>query len=137
LRYASASASPLARSEVRDLRRENRALSDRLQHTLGAEIQALTQQDALTRLDELERRNRDLLAEIDSAQAACRTLEADKAALEEDLLASRAAHTPLAGEATDQNDEHRQRIGPVGALPCASRRSLRDHAHRIRSLPCR
>jgi Family of unknown function (DUF6262) len=85
----------LARSEVRDLRRENRALSDRLQHTLGAEIQALTQQDALTRLDELERRNRDLLAEIDSAQAACRTLEADKAALEEDLLASRAAHTRL------------------------------------------
>jgi hypothetical protein len=85
----------LARSEVRDLRRENRALSDRLQRTLGAEIQALTQQDALTRLDELERRNRDLLAEIDSAQSACRTLEADKAALEEDLLASRAAHTRL------------------------------------------
>jgi hypothetical protein len=49
----------------------------------------------LARFDELERRNRDLLAEIDAAQATCRTLEAEKAALEEDLLASRAAHTRL------------------------------------------
>jgi chromosome segregation ATPase len=85
----------LARAEVRDLRKENRALHSRLQRTLGAEVQALTQQDALARIDELERRNRDLLAEIDAAQAACRALEADKAALEEDLLASRAAHTRL------------------------------------------
>lgn len=85
----------LARAEVRDLRKGNRALHSRLQRTLGAEAQVLTQQDALTRIDELERRNRDLLAEIDAAQTACRTLEAEKAALEEDLLASRAAHTRL------------------------------------------
>lgn len=85
----------LARSEVRDLRRENRALRNRLQVALGAELQAITQQDALTRIDELERRNRGLLAEIDAAQAVCCSLEADKTTLEEDLLASRAAHTRL------------------------------------------
>ncbi|WP_433316724.1 hypothetical protein [Micromonospora chersina] len=72
-----------------------RPLHRRPYRSLGAEIQALTQQDALTRINELERRKRDLLAEIDAAQAACRTLEADKDALEEDLMASRAAHTRL------------------------------------------
>lgn len=85
----------LARAEVRDLRRENRELHNRLHRTLGAEMNALTQQDSLARIDDLERRNRDLLAELDATQGLCRNLEQEKVTLQEDLMASRAAHTRL------------------------------------------
>jgi len=89
----------LARAELRDLRRENRELRNRLHRTLGAEMNALTQQDSLARIDDLERRNRDLLAELDASQSLRQTLEREKSTLEEDLMASRAAHTRLMRQA--------------------------------------
>lgn len=85
----------LARAEIRRLRDENKEIRERLQLHLGAQVFALSAEDSLVRIDDLERGNQLLIEENTRVTNERDELAAVVDQLRDELQSSRTAHARL------------------------------------------
>lgn len=81
----------LARAESGTLRAERDQLKAALQRRLGEQLDQLTNQSLVDRIDELTQHNQQLTTEVEALQAANNTLRHHQTETEEDLAGARAA----------------------------------------------
>ncbi|XKH52083.1 DUF6262 family protein [Citricoccus nitrophenolicus] len=80
-----------AREEISTLRGERDKLRRRVQRVLGAEIDQLGHQEAIARIQELERQNRTLQAELVAARTEATDATRELATTQSDLIGARIA----------------------------------------------
>ncbi|WJJ14515.1 DUF6262 family protein (plasmid) [Prescottella equi] len=85
----------LAHTEIRRLRSENKGLREHLQVNLGAQLQALGNQDALGRIDDREHRNTTLAEQNTQLAVENNDLKVLIDQLRDELQSSRTAHARL------------------------------------------
>ncbi|MFD8217773.1 hypothetical protein ACFV2U_29700 [Streptomyces sp. NPDC059697] len=81
----------MARDEIKDLKKERDRLRERVQLSLGAELDDVDRRQLVERIQELEQRNTDLDHELSDARNRLITLERRLRESEDDLTAARAS----------------------------------------------